>query len=175
MIKGQRLFIHHSSFRIHHFLSVSGGRHLARVVRVFVGVVGAALGLPAAAQGGGVEGVARAVAQVLDLVADEGGDEAVGFRFRHPARQVFEFFGGEEATDARADLAALEHGRAFGERLVGAVDVDGQDAGARREREVGEAGFELGHLARHRARAFGEDERRVAALKERARVAERLS
>ena len=43
------------------------------------------------------------------------------------------------------------------------------------EREVGEAGLELGHLARHRARALGEDERRVAALEERARVAERLA
>src|SRR5437868_6593070 len=71
----------HSSLVTRHcFCSIARRRELALVVRVLVIVM--ALGLPAAAQAGGVEGVARAVAQVLDLVADERGDEAVGLRPR---------------------------------------------------------------------------------------------
>src|SRR5829696_3952678 len=135
-------------------------RHLALVVRLRAGV--AALGLPAAAQGGRVEGVARAVAQVLDLVADERGDEPVRLGAGHALRQLVQLFGREEAADARADLAPLEEGRALRERLVRAPEVRGQDAGARVEGEVGEARLELRHLPRHRARALGEDERRVA-------------
>ena len=57
---------------------------------------------------------------------------------------------------------------------VSPVEIQGQNAGAGREREIGEAGFELGHLARHRARALRIDERVVAAVEERARVAQRL-
>src|SRR5436309_3317769 len=141
---------HHSSPVTHHFFySISRRRKLALVRRVFVVV--AALGLPASAQRRGVEGVARAVAQVLYLVADERGDEAVGFGARHPLRQLFEFLDGEEAADARADLAPLEHGRAFGERLVSAPEVAGKYPGARVQRQVCEAGLELGHLAAHRA------------------------
>src|SRR5204863_9683374 len=101
--------------------------------------------------------------------------ESVGFGPRHTRGQLFEFFDGEEAPDARADLAPLQNGRAFGERLVRAPDVDGKDACARVECEVGEARLELGHLARHRARAFGEEERSVASVEERARVAKRLA
>src|SRR5688500_6725415 len=99
-------------------MSVSRRRQLTLLVRLFGGV--AALGLPAAAESLGVEIAARAVAQVLDLVADERGHEAVGFGFGHPLRQLLQPLDVEESTDARADLAALEDGGAFGERLVGA-------------------------------------------------------
>ena len=63
----------------------------------------------------------------------ECGDETIGFGLGHSARHVFKLFDCEIAADARADLAALEDGRAFGKRFVSAVEVDGQDAGARVE------------------------------------------
>src|ERR1051326_3345713 len=96
------------------FCSIARRRKLALVVRLFAVVaVASSLGLEAAAERGGVEGVARAVAEVLDLVADERGDEAVGFGARHPLRQLLQLLDGEEATDARADLASLQDGRAL--------------------------------------------------------------
>src|SRR5215218_3793711 len=150
--------------------SVARRRQLALAVYLFRVAVVAALGLPAASERGRVERVARAVAKVLYLVAHERGDEAVGFRARHAPGQLFELFGREEAADARSDLAPFEQRRALGESFVRAPEVAGQNPRARVQGEVGAARLELSHLARHRARAFWEDERRVAAFEERARV-----
>ena len=73
-----------------------------------VGGAGAPLVLPLSSQGFGVESVARAVAQILDFVPGERGNQSVSFGARQASGQFFQLFKGEIAPDACADIAALD-------------------------------------------------------------------
>ncbi len=61
-----------------------------------------ALGLPALAQGTSVERVPSPVAQVLDLMLDQRGDQSIRLGASHSVRQIFQLFNRKKATDARA-------------------------------------------------------------------------
>ena len=90
----------------------------------------------------------------------------------HALRHFFQLFDLEEATDVRADVAILDDRRTFRHRFVSAVEKHWQDADARVQREVTDDGFEVSHDARHRARAFREDQRVVATIEERFRMSQ---
>ena len=64
--------------------------------------------------------------------------------------------------------------RALGHRRVRPAEVDGQDVDAVREREVADERLELLDLAVRAARPLGEDEHRLAALDDLARLPDRL-
>src|SRR5205807_7208749 len=135
----------------------------------------ASFALPTAAQSFGIEGVARTVAQVLNRVLDERGDQAIGFGARHPLRQIFQLFVTQKSSDPRADVAAANDVRPLRHRRVSSRQEHRQDTDVARERQIAEDRFELRNLAGQRARAFGENQGVVAAIKERARVAQRLT
>src|SRR2546423_353532 len=115
----------HSSLITHHsslFLISDCRQMLGAIFRMCCAC--APLVLPLSAQRFRVEGVARAVAQVFDLMPGERGDQAVGFGARQSLRQFFQLFKGEIAPDARADIAALDDVRSLRQRLIRAVEID---------------------------------------------------
>ncbi len=134
-----------------------------------------ALGLPALAQGMSVERVPSPVAQVLDLMLDQRGDQSIRLGASHSVRQIFQLFNRKKATDARADVATLDDGGTLGERFVCAVEIKRQNADARMQRKVTNDRLEVSYLARQRTRAFGENERVVPAFEIVSRVPQLLA
>src|SRR5258708_2685937 len=92
--------------------------------------------LPLPAQSFRVEWMARAVAQVYNLVPDARSDEPVGLGPRQAFGQLFQLFNRQETPDASADIATLYDRRSFRHRLVSAVQIHRQDADTSMQRQV---------------------------------------
>src|SRR6185369_16373009 len=132
------------------------------------------LALPLLTQALRVEGSSRAVAQVHDLVPHACCDKPVRFGASHAARHLLQLLKRQETPDACTNLATLDERRSFGHRFIRAVQKHRQDSDACVKCEIADDGFEVGQDARHRSRAFGEDERVITLVQKRSRVTKRL-
>ena len=101
-------------------------------------------------------------------------DQPISFGARQAFGNRFQFVDIDEATDARAHVAALQQRRALRKRVVSSLQINRQNPDARRQRQITDHRLEISHLSVHRARAFGKDQRVVAAIEIRARVSQRL-